>query len=336
MATRPTLSQQRQIDALLAEFGPKIRDAFIAAIYNARGAISIPELIKALQAGDIERAVRLFRMDQAALFPLEDAVRGAIIAAGQTVAENAGLSGAFGFNGRHLRAEALIREMGATLVQGIQEDTLNMARTVITAGLQDGFTPQKVQRELTGTLNRLTGRREGGFLGLTTQQADSIISGRAKLASGDPALMREYLDLRLRDRRFDAMVKRAIRDGKPVSPADLEKIITAHKNKALRYRGEVIAKNEAFSAQAAGRDEAYRQALERADVASVTKKWVHGLSKEPRPDHLRMNGTVIDMDQKFVMDDGAQMSFPHDPNGGARHSISCRCTCFYRVILKRD
>lgn len=332
-----TPSQQRQIDALLSKYTPAIRDAFIAAIYGARANVNAQELIAALEAGDIERAVQLFRMDQATLFPLEDAVRGAIIAAGQTVAENAGLSGAFGFNGRHLRAEALIREMGATLVQGIQEDTLNMARAVITAGLQDGFTPQRVQRELTGTLNRLTGRREGGFLGLTTQQADSIISGRAKLASGDPALMREYLDLKLRDRRFDAMVKRAIRDGKPVAPGDLEKIITAHKNKALKYRGEVIAKNEAFTAQAAGRDEAYRQALERADVQDVTVRWQHNLSQEPRLDHVAMNGTVISLrkGQKFEFID-AWMKHPHDPAGGAKHSIGCRCIAVYRIILERD
>lgn len=332
----PTISQQRQIDALLAQYEPLIRKAFTDAIYAARANVNAADLIAALQAHDVERAVQLLRIEQGVLFPLDDAVRSAFIAGGQSVVAPTGLAGAWGFNGRHLRAESLIREHGAELVQGITDDTLTMARSVITKGLQEGFTPQKVQRELTGTLNQLTGRREGGFLGTTAQQADSIITGRAKLASGDPKLMREYLQLKLRDRRYDAMVKRAIKDGKPVAPADLETIITAHKNKALKYRGEMIAKNETFSAQAAGRDEAYRQMLDRPDVAAVTKRWQHGLSAIPRLDHLRMDGVVLDFDQKFTMDDGVQMAYPHDPIGGAKHSISCRCVCIYRVRLIRD
>lgn len=336
MARTPTISQQRQIDALLAQYTPRVRDAFYAAIYGARANVNAADLIAALQARDVERAVQLLRIEQGVLFPLDDAVRSAFIASGQSVVAPTGLAGVFSFAGRHWRAEQWAQLLGSTLIQGIQDDTLAMARNVITAGLQEGFSPQKVQRDLTGTLNRITGRREGGFLGLTAQQADSIISGRAKLASGDPKLMREYLDLKLRDRRYDAMVKRAIKDGKPVAPADLETIIKAHESKALKYRGEMIAKNETFSAQAAGRDEAYKQLLERPDVAAVTKRWQHGLSAIPRLDHLRMDGVVLDFDQKFTMDDGVQMAYPHDPIGGPKHAISCRCVCIYRVRLVRD
>ena len=332
----PTLSQQRQIDALLAQYTPRIRDAFYAAIYGARANVNAADLIAALQAGDVERAVQLLRIDQGVLFPLDDAVRSAFIAGGQSVVAPKGLSGAFSFAGRHLRAERIAQAIGSELIQGIQEDTLAMARLVIVTGLQEGFSPQKVQRDLTGTLNRLTGRREGGFLGLTAQQADSIISGRAKLASGDPVLMREYLGLKQRSKLFDPQIKKAIKEGRAITGADLDKIIAAHKNKALKYRGEMIAKNETFSAQAAGRDEAYRQMLERPDVAAVTKRWQHGLSAIPRLDHLRMDGVVLDFDQKFTMDDGVQMAYPHDPIGGPKHAISCRCVCIYRVRLIRD
>jgi hypothetical protein len=333
----PTPSQQRQIDAILAQMEPRIREVFIRAIYLARAGIDVAALIEALQASDIERAVRLFRLDDAALFPLEDAVRATFIAGGQAVVAPAGLRGAWGFNGRHLRAEQWTRNIGSTLIQGIRDDTLEMARKVITAGLQEGFTPQKVQRDLTGTLNKLTGQREGGFLGLTTQQADSIITGRAKLASGDPALMREYLDLKLRDRRNDPAIRKAIAEGRPIRGAELEKIIRGHQSKALKYRGEMIAKNEAFTAQAAGRDEAYRQMLDRPDVVDVTARWQHNLSREPRPDHVEMSGTVISLrkGEAFEFSD-ARMKHPHDPAGGAKHSIGCRCIAVYRVELERD
>jgi hypothetical protein len=333
----PNASQQRQIDAILRQMEPRIRDAFLAAIYRARDSIDLAALIAALEAGDIERAVRLFRLDDAALFPLEDAVRAAFVAGGQAVVAPTGLRGAWGFNGRHLRAEQWIGQHGAALVQGIRDDTMEMARKVITAGLQEGFTPQRVQRDLTGTLNRLTGQREGGFLGLTAQQADSIIAGRAKLASGEPALMREYLDLKLRDRRNDPAIRKAIAEGRPIRGAELDRIMLAHKNKALKYRGEMIAKNEAFSAQAAGRDEAYRQMLDRPDVVDVTARWQHNLSQEPRPDHVAMSGVTISLrrGETFQFAD-ASMKHPHDPAGGAKHSIGCRCIAVYRVELERD
>ena len=333
----PTVSQQRQIDDILRQMEPRIRDAFIAAIYRARDGIDIGELIAALQAGDIERAARLFRLDDAALFPLEDAIRATFITGGQSVVAPTGLRGGFGFNGRHLRAEQWTRTIGSDLIQGIRDDTLEMARQVITSGLAEARGARAVALDLTGTLNRLTGQREGGFLGLTTQQADSIMSGRAKLASGDPALMREYLDLRLRDRRYDATIRKAIAEGGTIRGAELDRIMLAHKNKALKYRGEVIAKNEAFTAQAAGRDEAYRQMLDRSDVADIVVRWQHNLSREPRPDHVAMNGTVISLrkGEAFQFAD-ARMKHPHDPAGGAKHSIGCRCIAVYRVVLERD
>lgn len=330
------MKQQDQVAALLKKLGPTIEAAFLAAIRG--GGIDPAALINALQRGDIDGAAALLRIDRAALFPLEEAVRGAYLAgasAAVSIAPRA-VAGSFSFNGRHFRAERWVQAIGSTLIQGIQDDTLAMARAVILDGVQQGSSPARIQRDLTGTYNRATGQREGGFLGTTAQQADSMIRGRAKLASGDPALMKEYLDLKLRDRRFDPMIKRYIADGKAVSAADLDKIMAAHKSKALKYRGQVIAKNEAFSAQAAGRNEAYLQMAERPDVAEVTVRWQHNLSQKPREDHVKMDGTVIKLGEKFDFGGGVQMAHPHDPAGGAEHSIGCRCVAVYRLEMERD
>lgn len=339
MARTPTISQQRQIEDLIKQYGPQIAKAFLSAMAKARSAVDQKAVIAALDAKNLDGAVQLLRIDQSTMFELQEAIRSTFIGGGQAteVALPIGIRGSFSFNGRHLRAEAWIANEGAALIQGIEADSMEMTRRVITAGLQEGQSSATIARQITGTLNRITGRREGGALGLTVQQADSILSGRAKLASGDRAAMQEYLQLKLRDRRYDAMVKRAIKDGKPVAPANLETIIKAHTSKALKYRGEMIAKNEAFSAQAAGRDEAYRQMLERPDVADVTARWQHNLSQVPRLDHVAMDGTVISLKrgQVFQFPDVA-MKHPHDPAGGAKHSIGCRCIAVYRVKLERD
>jgi hypothetical protein len=333
MAKRPTPSQRRIIEALLMGLEPAIRDAFLTAIQRATDGIDVTALIEALDARDIDRAVGLVRIDAAALFPLQEAVRGGYIAGGASVA--AGLpktiAGSFGFNGRHPRAEAWVASVGADLIQGIADDTLDMTRKVIVRGLQENIGTRAIARSLTGS--RIGGRRQGGFLGLTSEIADSVISGRAKLMSGDPALMREYLSLKLRDRRFDGMIKKAIKEGRAIKGRDLDRIIDAHRAKALGYRGRVIARNEAFTAQAAGRDEAMRQVLERDDVSTVTVRWQHNLSENARPDHVDMSGTVITIGETFNFPDAA-MKHPHDPAGGAKHSVGCRCIAVYRVELE--
>ena len=336
MATRPTISQQRQVEALVKKLEPQIEQAFLQAIAQARNTVDTAKLIEALKAGNIEQAVQLLRIDQSILYPLDDAIRGAYIAGGMTVAPNlpTAIRGSFGFNGRHPRAESWIRAEGGTLIQGIADDTLTMARNVITEAMAAGQTAPTIARSLTGRV--VAGERVGGFLGLTTQQADSIASGRAKLLSGDPALMREYLDLKLRNRNYDAMIRRAV-DGKgKLSAADVDKIIEAHKTKALGYRGKVIAKDQAFTAQAAGRMEGYRQVLDRGDVDGVSVRWSHGLSEFPRPDHVAMDGTVVQLGETFNFPDGTRMTGPHDPAGGAKHSLGCRCIAIYRPIVSKD
>ena len=328
------ISQTAIIRDLLARLEPRIRDAFLEAIN--RDYIDRAALIEALARGDIERAAQIVRLNQQILFPLQDAIRGAFITGGQsvTLALPKAVSGQFGFDGRAWRAEQWVQREGAALVQGIEAESLDMARKVIRQGLEDGYSPPTVARQITGRM--VGGKRVGGFLGLTSQQTDSIIAGRAKLLSGDPTRMAEYLGLKLRDKRNDALIRKAMAGKVKLSVADVDRIIEGHKAKALKYRGEVIAKNEAFQAQAAGRHEGYRQMLDSGKVEAVTKKWQHATLKEPRLDHLALDGTVLDFDAGFVMADGAVLQFPHDPAGGARHSIGCRCTAVYRVKVARD
>jgi hypothetical protein len=49
-----------------------------------------------------------------------------------------------------------------------------------------------------------------------------------------------------------------------------------------------------------------------------------------------MGGTVIQLGETFNFPDGARMKYPHDPAGGAAHSIGCRCVAIHRVKLPKD
>lgn len=295
MARRLT-DQERVIAALLASWGGRIRDAFLAAIYAARGAVDLAALEAALRAGNIEAAVALFRLDQAALFPLEEEVRGAFIAGGFAAMQGLPVSrGVFGFDGRHTIAEDWVRRHTGTRIQGIREETLQMVRNVIRQGIEDGTNSRAVGRLIVGSINKATGRMEGGILGLTTQQEQWVDLARNELASLDP----HYLTRELRDRRFDGMVKRAIKSGKPLSQAEIDRIAGRYSERLLAARGRLIATNETHTALAAGRNIGYRQLLDSGKVEAVKVRWQHNHNDPYRPEHKAMDGTIINLGERF-------------------------------------
>lgn len=336
MAFSPRNAQERAIAALLKEHTKRVQEAFFAAIRAAGRELNYADLMAALQAGDVERAAGLFRFTQAQLFPLEEEIRAAYIAAGTSVA--AALprmpAGSFGFNGRHFRAEFWIRaNAGETLVEKYGRSSVDAAREIILRGFEEGRGVAYIGQRLGGRVIR--GERLGSAFGLSAPHAASIERGAGLLASGDPTQWAEYRKLKLRDRSFDRLIARAEREGRDLTAAEQKKIIQAHTNKAIRRRAADVARNEAFTAQSMGREEGWRQVSERSDVEAVTKRWQHNLSDPARADHEAMNGTVIPVGEDFQFPDVA-MSAPHDPRGGPKHSMGCRCVAIYRMrIAKR-
>lgn len=322
------LSQREQVklyEQLVERYGTSIADAFLDAIQRTSSSVTLAQLEAAILTGDLRELEFLLRMEQGALFGVQEAIRSAFIGGGLSAATIIG-GGRFGFDGRHHRAEAWIQQHGGTLVQGIQTDTMEMLRRVMDNRLVTGESGAVTARSIVGTFNRATGRREGGFLGLTTQQTDAAIRARAELE----ALDANYFTRKLRDRRYDGLVRKAIDAGKPLSAADVDRITMRYRDRLAKHRGDVIARTEAHKAIAAGQYEGMVQAAEAG--ATITAKWVHGFSREPRLDHLAMASAPPRLvGQPFIMADGTALRFPHDPMAPAHHVIGCKCSLFFRV-----
>lgn len=336
MAIRPRNQQERLIADLLRTHTKAIQEAIWAAIREANRNLDYSALIAALKANDIEAAASLFRFSQGQLFPVEEAVRSAYVSAGASVAPHLPRlpAGAFGFNGRHWRAEAWLQgQLSKAVVGSFGEGSAEAARTIIRAGFEDGRGVQAIGRSLAGRL--VGGERVGSVFGLSDPIAASIERSRRLLSSGSPTQIREYFGLKLRDARNDKLVKKALRDERPLTTAEVDKIIQDHTNKAIRRRAQDIARNEAFTAQSMGREESYKQVAERPDVEAVMKRWQHNLSDPAREDHEAMNGVTIPVNEDFHFSD-VDMSAPHDPRGGPKHSMGCRCVAIYRIrVAKR-
>jgi hypothetical protein len=137
------------------------------------------------------------------------------------------------------------------------------------------------------------------------------------------------------DRRYDKQVRKAIAEGRALDKATIDRIAKAHDARLLKARGDTIAKNEAFTAQAQGRAEAYRQLMDSGKVETIKKRWQHASAKDPRHDHRALDGAEVDLDASFVMGDGTRMQYPHDPAAGPEHTIGCRCSVIYVPQFRR-
>ncbi|MEY4056176.1 MAG: hypothetical protein RL519_1511, partial [Pseudomonadota bacterium] len=246
-----------------------------------------------------------------------------------------------------------IRTEAASRVAGYTDEQIETARRVIGDGFQRGDGPQQIAIDIAGRINPISKRREGGIIGLSDPQAGYVDNMRRRLLSGDPDEMLKVLGrfnkdgkwiegtgMTLRDRRFDRSIQKAIRDvaaGKPnpLTRDKIDEMAAKYSDRLLARRAEDIARTETASGVEMARAEATKQALDKAGLPdeALTKFWYHsGGPDHARGWHLAMHGkSVIGVDTLFELPDGSLMKYPHDPAGGAKNNVSCKCRGEHRI-----
>lgn len=381
------------LQSLIDKLEPRLRDAFLDAIRNLRSGVNYAALESALRAGNIEAAIDALNIERAAFsaYVLERqagfAEAGAVVSeqitksrpaipkrettpypsisspllpppveppAPPTLTAPGGGEIQFRFDMTNPRAEARIRTEAAARVVGYVDEQIETARRVIADGFARGDGPQNIATDIAGRINPLSGRREGGIVGLSDPQAGYVESMRARLLSGDPNEMMKVLGrfdrdgkwvpgtgLTLRDRRYDPQIKRAIAaiaKGKPnpLTRAKVDEMTAKYSDRLLKRRAEDIARTETAQGVMLARSEATAQALAKEGLPeqAVRKGWRHLGSDGPeaREDHVAMAGTeVVGLNTPFLFPDGVAMQHSHDPAGGARHNVSCRCSTDFLI-----
>jgi hypothetical protein len=219
------------------------------------------------------------------------------------------------------------------MVTDITDDQRQGIRHALEQGLARGLNPRATALDVVGRQNQVTGRREGGVIGLTRYQIEFIERAGVHLASGDPELMNRYFELKTRDKRFDRTVVAAIRAGKPITGEALAKIIGRLRDKNLLLRGEMLARTETMMALGSARDEAMRQQIEAGKVQAqdVKKRWHSAGDSRVRHTHRVLNGQPVGMDDVFQSPSGALLRFPGDPRAPISEISGCRCRLEYKV-----
>jgi len=308
------------------------RKAFSESVAAIKNGAVIKELVDRIAVGDIDGVLTAIGINESSFNSIEQAIQNAYRKGGDTGATQVGripdpageVSFMFAFNVRNPRAEQWLRENSSSLIVEITQDQKEMVRQRLTASLSEGINPRQSALELVGRKNLVTGRREGGFIGMTSRQSQWVSNARAELEELNP----NYLTRKLRDKRFDRSVRKAIASGKPLTKANIDRMITSLQSRTVKYRGDVIARTESIDALRAGHHESLRQATEAGDVAEgdVTREWDATGDRLTRPTHSRADGQKVKGNVPFIVG-GFQLRYPGDSSLGApaREVVQCRC-----------
>lgn len=328
------LSPRERIEQLLNEYEPLIRAAFLDAVADLRSSAALGLVIERLERRDIEGALDALNLDRAAYTPLAEVVQRAYTGGGQATVggmpalrDPSGGQAVIRFDAQAFRAAEYIRAHGVDLAKRLADEDRAAARTMIADGLARGRGARSVGLDVAGRIDRATGRRAGGVIGLTVQQTDHVISMRDRLASGDPDEMRKVLAMTRRDKRFDRTITKAIEAGKPVAAADIDRMTARYSDRLLELRGTTIARTEGMAAFNEATMEAYRQAIDKGTVneADLTKTWRAVGDGRTRHTHMAMNGQQVGFGAVFQSPSGALLRYPHDPDAPASEKVNCRC-----------
>lgn len=321
----------RSFEQLISDFEPRLQRAFLDSIFNLRDTAHIDQIIRMLENGDVDGALRAVGIDPVAFRPFDKSLTAAFEAGGEVTAaavpairDAEGFRSVFQFSIRNPEAEMWLRNYSGNLISEIVTDQKTAVRNFLEAGLSEGANPRTTALDLVGRVSRATGQREGGVIGLTSSQEAWVRNYAAELSSDNPAAALERL---LRDKRFDKSVMKAANSGEPIPQDLIDKMVASYKTRALRYRAETIARKETITALHTAQEQSMQQAISKGAVSAdtVTYVWHTAHDSRVRDTHRTMDRQVRKQGQMFVTGGGAHLLYPGDPSGPAAEVINCRC-----------
>jgi hypothetical protein len=244
--------------------------------------------------------------------PLDDAfMEGA--RSGMSELEPSGGSGrprilAVSFDLRNPQVERELQRYRLDLIREITQEQTESVRRILLQGTAEGRPPAQMARDIRETV------------GLTQWQAAQVQRYRRQLETLDISALRREL----RDRRYDGTVQRAVRDGRPLTEAQVDRMVAAYHRRFMAYRAMTVARTEGIRATNLGNIAAARAWLAENPGMTVVKTWVATKDERTRDAHRELDGrSVVGIDTPFVLSDGRTIRHPHDPEADADMVINC-------------
>jgi hypothetical protein len=340
--------QLSEIEALAAKLEPKLAKAIMELLSKYQSGVDLDAIVKALQAGDVGKVIGLIAAapDPISEAAVVNALEDGVWAAGALTAVHAGKfsSVSFQFNRLNPRLIDWLQGYSLGLIRQINADTKQAIRDKLVAGMTAGDNPIKTARDIKTSIG-LTPKQskavenyrkelesfhlKGGAKAYGLGNKIDRVNGRQVFKPDADGTPKDGIDARrLRDFRFDGKLKSAMASGKPIAPAQIDKMVEAYARKYRQFRSQTIARTEALRATNFGVQDAWRQIIEKGAAPEdlVRRQWI--VTKDERRCEIcapipSMNPKKgVPFSQAFNTPKGPQMLPPIHPN--------CRCTVFIR------
>lgn len=339
------MARRDYIERLAQErFQGELRDEFLAALRRITDDFEFERIARLIEAGDVESAVQAVGLDPLRFGEMVNISTSAFSAGGAATA--AVIGAGFVFNPGNPRAEQAVDELHTGLMRGlhggpaITEEGIRAIRTFIRRGLEDGKNPRTIARQIRGKYDYRLKAYQGGIIGLTDKQAIHVLNAERQLRSEDPKELRKYLGRKLRDKRFDSIVIGAINGKNKLTETQIQNMVHGYTRKYIRFRSEVVARDQALLALSRGQEEAISQAVAGGVIQGheVRQHWITAQDDRVRNAHRAipgMNPGGVRRGESFRTPLG-HMRYPRDPQGSAANRIQCRCTLSVRIVKNRS
>jgi uncharacterized short protein YbdD (DUF466 family) len=326
-------TSKKQLFELIEQLEPRVRNEFFSAIRNIKDSVSINEITSLLKAGKVTEAYDALQISAATFAALERQISFGFIESGELAAQNMRVRKAGGgrvvvlFDARNHRAERYLQSVSSGLITNIVTDQRDGIRNYLSTRLSQGANPRTTAVDLVGRIDKRTGRRSGGVIGLNSQQMRYVANMQAELS--DPKIMKKYFTRQRRDKRFDSIVLKALREEKPLDTDKIAKLSTNYTNKLLQLRGETIARTETIGAVNSAQHVAFESAVDAGTIKrqDVKKIWQTALDGLVRDSHASMHGESVGLDQRF----SNGLLYPGEAGAPAEEVINDRCIAVYDV-----
>lgn len=306
---------------------PRIARAFLAAIEAIRTRIPAEQLARMIERRDfvsLENAFSaFFTTDEWAQYrgAIEQAVLEGVRATSDTQGIINGAQEDFRIAvGLNPRLEQFALTLTSTRVREIDQSIRDTLRQVLQRGLTAGDDPFAIARQIRTSV------------GLTRRQEAAVANYEKMLRALDP----EALDRKLRDRRSDGSVERAIRNDKALTEAQIRSLVNRYRDRYVKYRANVIGRTESIRAVQGAQWELFQDMINKGqiDARQVRRTWIHTGDGNVRNSHVEiplMNPRGVGQNESFTSPLGPIL-YPGDPSATAENTIQCRCAVFSRII----
>lgn len=298
----------------LRSLEPGVRRSYLASLAQllrtvpsetlAERIVSGVPLLDLLPARALDRAFVPF---QQAL--RDGASRGFSVATGMLnprTGSRAGGTLGISFNTLSPRVLGGIARMEDFILRTAKQEVRETVRAAVEAGLQAGKNPRDIAR----------GIRD--VVGLAPSHEQHVRNFRRKLEAVRDG-SREAFGNKLRDRRFDAAIKTALKNGKGLAPAVIDNMVAAYARRYTNWHAETVARTATLNAFRAGQQASIDSAIEMdlMTAQDVVKIWTTVGDDRVRDEHVAMEGEEVPFDAPF----SNGLMIPSEWN--------CRCIVLY-------